>query len=158
PGDQWDYDAISHLMLASLRINGRERKVIMQANKNGFFYVIDRLSGEFISAEPMAPVNWTKGLDPKTGRPNVNPEAYYTSERGITVQPIQTHNTSQMAFNPSTGLVYVPIAASSGGLNLTAAEKYAPTPGVQNWGLNNGARGNLANPPTIGPVRTLKEG
>jgi len=157
PGDEWDYDAISHLMLANLRINGRDRKVIMQANKNGYFYVIDRISGEFISAEPMAPLNWASGIDPKTGRPNINPEAYYTAERGVTIIPIQTHNTSQMAFNPSTGLVYVPIA-TTGSLNFLAQDKYTPTPGSQNFGMVLGASTNLAKPPSIGPVRQLKEG
>ena len=108
PGDEWDYDAISHLMLANLRINGRERKVIMQANKNGYFYVIDRVSGEFISAEPMGPLNWASGIDPKTGRPKINPEAYYDSTHGVSITPVQMHNTSQMAFNPSAGLVLSP--------------------------------------------------
>jgi PQQ-dependent dehydrogenase (methanol/ethanol family) len=157
PGDQWDYDAISHLMLATLRINGRERKVIMQANKNAYFYVIDRISGEFISAGPMAQLNWASGIDPKTGRPQINPEAYYTAERGVTIIPIQTHNTSQMAFNPSTGLVYVPIN-TSGSLNFLAQDKYTPTPGQQNFGMVLGANTNLAKPPSIGPVRELKEG
>lgn len=157
PGDQWDYDAISHLMLATLRINGRERKVIMQANKNAYFYVLDRISGEFISAGPMAQLNWASGIDPKTGRPQINPEAYYTAERGVTIIPIQTHNTSQMAFNPSTGLVYVPIS-TSGSLNFLAQDKYTPTPGQQNFGMVLGANSNLARPPSIGPVRELKEG
>ena len=157
PGDEWDYDAISHLMLANLRINGRDRKVIMQANKNGYFYVIDRLSGEFISGEPMAQLNWASGLDPKTGRPKVNPEAYYTAQRGVTIIPIQMHNTSQMAFNPNSGLVYVPIA-TSGSLNFLAQDKYTPTPGNQNFGMILGANTNLAKPPSIGPVRELKEG
>jgi len=54
-------------MLADIRINGRNRKVIMQVNKNGYFYVLDRITGEFISGEPVAPVSWATGLDPKTG-------------------------------------------------------------------------------------------
>ena len=60
PGDQWDYDAIQHLMLADIRINNRNRKVIMQANKNGYFYVIDRTNGEFISAGEMSQVSWAQ--------------------------------------------------------------------------------------------------
>ena len=67
PGDEWDYDAIQHLMLADIQINGRNRKVIMQVNKNGYFYVLDRITGEFISGEPVAPVNWATGLDPTNG-------------------------------------------------------------------------------------------
>ena len=65
PGDQWDYDAIQHLMLADIRINNRNRKVIMQANKNGYFYVIDRMNGEFISAGEMSQISWATGMDPK---------------------------------------------------------------------------------------------
>ena len=161
PGDEWDYDAISHLMLANLRINGRDRKVIMQANKNGFFYVIDRVSGEFISAEPMGPVNWASGVDPKTGRPNVNPDAYYTAEKGVSITPVQMHNTSQMAFNPAAGLVYVPIDVSGRTLNFQASDKsFTATPGAQNFGLNTAAfqAQNLAKPPNIGPVRDFKGG
>ena len=111
PGDIWDYDGVAHLMLADIRINGRVRKVIMQANKNGFFYVLDRTNGEFISAEPFAKVSWVTGFDPRTGRPNINPEAYYSAERGATVAPSGggAHSWAQMAFNPATGLVYMPI-------------------------------------------------
>ncbi len=160
PGDEWDYDAISHLMLANLRINGKDRKVIMQANKNGFFYVIDRVSGEFISAEPMGPVNWATGIDPKTGRPKVHPDAYYTAEKGVSITPVQMHNTSQMAFNPAAGLVYVPIDVSGRTLNFQASGPFAATPGAQNFGLNTAAFGaqNLAKPPNIGPTRDFKGG
>ncbi len=66
-------------VLADIRINNRNRKVIMQANKNGYFYVIDRVTGEFISAGEMSQISWARGMDPK-GRPIVNPEAYYSSE------------------------------------------------------------------------------
>jgi len=155
PGDEWDYDAISHLMLANLRINGRDRKVIMQANKNGFFYVIDRVSGEFISAEPMGPLNWASGIDPKTGRPKINPEAYYDFEHGVSITPVQMHNTSQMAFNPAAGLVYVPINVTGGTLNFIASDKYEATPGAQNFGIRLGAQVTYAKPPTIGPERNI---
>jgi len=161
PGDQWDYDAIQHLMLADLRINGRDRKVIMQVNKNGYFYVIDRTNGEFISGEPVSRVSWTKGLDAK-GRPMINEEAYYTSEQGVTVQPLQAHNTSQMAFNPTTGLVYVPISPSST-YNFTAVENFTPatTRQGQDFGIRTGRGGSappLATPPSIGPVRDTRGG
>jgi glucose dehydrogenase len=62
PGDEWDFDAVQHLMLADIQINGSNRKVIMQVNKNGYFYVLDRKTGEFISGEAVAPVNWSTGL------------------------------------------------------------------------------------------------
>jgi len=161
PGDEWDYDAIQHLMLADIPIKGRTRKVIMQVNKNGYFYVIDRISGEFISAEPVAPVSWALRIDPKTGRPQINPQAYYSSERGVTVSPLQAHNTSQMAFNPATGLVYVPIAAASS-FSFTAVDKFEIVPGVQSLGLRGpGERGPappMNVPEAYGPVRQGQRG
>ncbi|HKE21754.1 MAG TPA: PQQ-dependent dehydrogenase, methanol/ethanol family [Bryobacteraceae bacterium] len=160
PGDEWDYDAIQHLLLADIRIGNRNRKVIMQANKNGYFYVIDRTNGEFISACEMSQVSWATGIDPKTGRPDVHPDAFYSSTKGVTVYPVQMHNTSQMSFNPNTGLVYVPIAVENT-FSFVAAESYAPTPGSQNFGLNLGAaRGGtpMASPPPHGPDRKNPDG
>ena len=132
----------------------------MQANKNGYFYVIDRTNGEFISASEMSQVSWATGIDPKTGRPNIHPDALYSEERGTTVYPVQMHNTSQMSFNPNTGLVYVPIAVENT-FSFVAAKSYTPTPGSQNFGLNlAGARGGvpMASPPPHGPVRTNADG
>jgi quinohemoprotein ethanol dehydrogenase len=160
PGDEWDYDAIQHLMLADIRIDNRNRKVIMQANKNGYFYVIDRTNGEFISAGEMSQVSWATGIDPKTGRPNIHPDALYSDEKGTTVYPVQMHNTSQMSFNPNTGLVYVPIAVENT-FSFVAAKTYTPTPGSQNFGLNLvGARGGvpMASPPPHGPERQNSDG
>jgi len=159
PGDEWDYDAIQHLTLAELRINNRNRKVIMQANKNGYFYVIDRVSGEFISAGEMSQISWSRGMDSK-GRPMINPEAYYSSQRGVTVYPVQMHNASQGSFNPNTGLVYIPIAASNT-FSFTAAETFTPNPGTQNIGLagrGGGQAAPLATPPPYGPIRRGADG
>jgi PQQ-dependent dehydrogenase (methanol/ethanol family) len=160
PGDEWDYDAIQHLMLADIRIGGRNRKVIMQANKNGYFYVIDRTNGEFLSASEMSQVSWATAIDPKTGRPTIHPDALYSSKKGVAVYPLQMHNTSQMSFNPNTGLVYVPIAVDNS-FPFVAAETFTPTPGSQNFGLNLGAaRGGapMASPPSHGPDRTNLDG
>jgi len=158
PGDEWDYDAIQALTLADIRINNRNRKVIMQANKNGYFYVIDRTNGEFISAGEMSQISWSRGMDSK-GRPMVNPEARYTAERGVTVYPLQMHNASQQAFNPMTGLIYVPIA-SSGTFSFTAAQTYTPTPGAANIALagRGGPAAPLATPAPYGPVRRGADG
>ena len=114
PGDNWDFDSVQHLILADLRINGRPRKVIMQANKNGFYYVIDRVTGQFISAQPFSQVTWAKGIDPKTGRPIVNEEAYYGTD-AILISPGGggAHNWSPMSFNPMTGLVYIPTSTDN---------------------------------------------
>ena len=72
PGERWDYDATPHLMLATLKIDGADRKVLMQASKNGFFYVLDRKTGELLPADKFVDVNWADGVDPKTGRPMEN--------------------------------------------------------------------------------------
>src|SRR6478735_366139 len=160
PGDRWDYDAIQALVLADVRVGNRNRRVIMQANKNGYFYVLDRKTGEFISAAEMSQVSWATGIDPKTGRPNVHPDALYSSTQGVTVYPVQMHNTSQMSFNPNTGLIYVPIAVENT-FSFVASENYTPTPGSQNFGLNlAGARAGvpMATPPPHGPDRRNPDG
>jgi quinohemoprotein ethanol dehydrogenase len=110
PGDSWDYDATQPLMLADLVIGGQTRKVIMQASKNGFFYVLDRETGQFISAKPFVKnVTWATGVDPKTGRPIESPTAYAGMDP-VLVSPDKdgAHNWYPMAFHPATGLVYLP--------------------------------------------------
>ena len=87
PGDSWDYDSVQQLTVADLRINGQNRKVVMQANKDGFFYVLDRTNGKVISAEPYVQVNWASEIDLKTGRPMTRPEAFYGKDKTITVMP-----------------------------------------------------------------------
>ncbi len=113
PGDNWDYTATQPLMLAELEIGGRERRVIMQAPKNGFFYVIDRETGEFLSGEAFANVTWATGLTPE-GRPIEEPAAR-ALEGGAHVAPgpSGSHNWHPMSFNPETGLVYFPVTENS---------------------------------------------
>jgi quinohemoprotein ethanol dehydrogenase len=124
PDDMWDYDSVQQLMLANFTINGRQRKVIMQASKDGFFYVLDRVTGEFISAQPYTKVNWAQGVDSKTGRPVVNQEAHYGRDP-ITIFPWGAggHNWSPMSFNPATGLVYIS-ANTAGGSAFASQEKF----------------------------------
>ena len=109
PGDNWDYDATQPLMLATLSFDGAQRRVVMQANKNGFFYVIDRETGKLVSAKPYAPVNWATGID-SNGRPIENAEARKFKEAAL-VQPSAegAHNWNPMSFSPMTGLVYLPV-------------------------------------------------
>jgi len=111
PGEEWDYDAVGQLTLADLTIDGKRRQVIMQANKNGFFYVLDRKTGKFISAKPYVPQNWASGLDPKTGRPIEHPDIRYSKTgKSIVMMPGPDggHSWHPMAYNPNTGLVYIP--------------------------------------------------
>jgi len=111
PGDDWDYDSTNHMILADIKVADKDRKVIMQAAKNGVFYVLDRVSGEFISAKPFVTINWATGFDPKTGRPIENPEARY-SRTGKTFVAMPGaaggHSWHPMSFSPATGLVYIP--------------------------------------------------
>jgi quinohemoprotein ethanol dehydrogenase len=109
PGDTWDFTATQHIILADLEIGGAIRKVAMQAPKNGFFYVLDRATGEFISGKPFVPQNWTTGLDAK-GRPVEDPRNSYRNRPAVVYPaPIGGHNWQPMAFNPQTKLVYIPV-------------------------------------------------
>lgn len=142
PGDEWDYDAVQDLTLANLKIDGAVQPVLMQASKNGFFYVLNRKTGKFLSARAIAPITWATGIDPKTGRPILAQNARY-DERPTRVSPSGggIHSWHAMSFNPNTGLVYVP-----GG---TSSEYFAVDPdfeyklGTFNWG-------QLRNSPVYG--------
>ena len=129
PGDEWDFDAVQQLILADLSIDGMQRKVLMQANKNGFFYVIDRKSGQLISARNFTPVTWTSGIDVKTGRPIENPGIRYdkTGKR-VELLPgaLGAHSWQSMAFNPKTGLVYIP--AQEIPMSYASVTGYKPGP------------------------------
>ena len=124
PGETWDYTATQHIILADMEIEGEERQVLMQAPKNGFFYVLDRETGEFISAEPYIPQTWAEGID-ENGRPIFNPEARIdkTGAPAIVMPgPLGGHNWHPMAYHPDENLVYIPA--------FEAATVYAPE---ANW-------------------------
>jgi quinohemoprotein ethanol dehydrogenase len=109
PGDEWDYDATQKMILADLTIGGKARKVLMQASKNGFYYVLDRATGELLSAHNFAYYNWARGLDPKTGRPIPNPDAdYLNSPKLIFPSMAGAHSWQPMSFDLKSGLVYIP--------------------------------------------------
>ncbi|MBI5503837.1 MAG: PQQ-dependent dehydrogenase, methanol/ethanol family [Deltaproteobacteria bacterium] len=109
PGESWDYTATQHMILADIEISGAPRKVLMQAPKNGFFYVLDRGTGELLSAEPYVAVSWATRVDKKTGRPVERPQAVWSQEPARVTPGIPGgHNWHPMAFSPQTGLVYIP--------------------------------------------------
>jgi quinohemoprotein ethanol dehydrogenase len=151
PADAWDYDSVQQLTLADLTINGRSRKVIMQAPKDGFFYVLDRITGSFISAQPYSQVTWAKGIDPETGRPIINPEARYSAD-AITITPGGggAHNWSPMSFNPGSGLVYIPTSTVNT-FTYAAEEKFEPKPGQTTGTVRPAPQPKLQPPPAIGP-------
>jgi PQQ-dependent dehydrogenase (methanol/ethanol family) len=107
PAETWDYTATQHILLADLEIDGVPRKVLVQAPKNGFFYVIDRTTGEFISATPFVEVTWASGFD-ASGRPIETDVDYRREAKFVKPSPLGAHNWQPMSFNPETGLVYLP--------------------------------------------------
>jgi quinohemoprotein ethanol dehydrogenase len=114
PGETWDYNSAMDMVLADLEIDGRERKVLLHAPKNGFFYVLDRETGKLLSAEKIAKVTWAEKIDLATGRPVENPAARFEKE-GVVVFPdnIGAHSWHPMAFSPKTNLAYVPARESA---------------------------------------------
>lgn len=124
PGETWDYTATQHIILADMEIDGLNRKVLMQAPKNGFFYVLDRETGEFIDAEAYVAVNWASSID-ENGRPIENPETRIdqTGQLAmVTPGALGGHNWHPMAYHPNENLVYIPA--------FEAAMVYAPE---ANW-------------------------
>ena len=109
PGDNWDYTATQDIVLADLVVDGIERKVVMQAPKNGFFYVLDRRDGELLRAYPYGAMNWATHVDMETGRPVENPDAVW-EEKPQWMLPgnIGSHNWEPMAFDARSGLMYIP--------------------------------------------------
>ena len=118
PADNWDYTATQHMILADLVIAGRTRKVLMPGadhTKNGFFYVLDRATGELISADKYIPATWATHVDMKTGRPVETPEADWSQKTQLIIPAaFGGHNWHPMAFNPQTGLVYIPAMQPAG--------------------------------------------
>ncbi len=135
PGDTWDFTATQQIMLADLEIDGQQRKVLMQAPKNGFFYVLDRATGELLSAEPFAKMTWATHVDMKTGRPVETANARYQSGpfESFPAAP-GAHNWHPMAYHPATGLVYIP--AQDLPFGYKDAEAFEFNPAIVNTGLD----------------------
>jgi quinohemoprotein ethanol dehydrogenase len=150
PGDDWDYTSTQPMVLADLTIEGRLRKVLMHAPKNGFFYVLDRTTGEFISGGQYAKrVTWASGLD-KKGHPIEAKGARY-GVNPVLISPGNggAHNWEAMAFSPLTGLVYIP--GTEGGARYARDPKFVYTPGTQNAGMSTMQRPRDANGNVIPP-------
>jgi len=110
PRDSWDYKATPNIVTATLKIAGKDRKVLMHAPTNGFFYVIDRENGKVISAGKTTVITWARDIDLKTGRPIEEPNIRYeTGETLIWPGTVGGHNWQPMSYNPKLGLVYIPI-------------------------------------------------
>jgi quinohemoprotein ethanol dehydrogenase len=126
PAESWDYTATQHIIQAEMPIDGKMRKVLYHAPKNGFFFVIDRLDGTLISAEPFVDgINWATGYDLKTGRPIENPDArFYKTGKPFIAIPgaLGAHNWHPMSYNPKTGLVYIPAQQIPQGYDVPVSE------------------------------------
>jgi quinohemoprotein ethanol dehydrogenase len=110
PRDSWDFDAVQKMILTDLDVGGTTHQVILQANKNGFFYVLDRKSGELLSAKNFTYINWATGVDMKTGRP-VTTEAsdWYSSPKNVYPSWSGAHTWNPMSLSAQTRLVYIPV-------------------------------------------------
>ncbi len=134
PAEQWDCTAVQDMTIATLDIEGSPRKVLMQAPKNGFFYVLDAATGEFISAEKIDKVTWAEGIDPKTGRPIENPRIRFQNFDDLFELwpgPQGAHSWLPQAFSPRTGLVYIPVMHMGALIG-------PPEPGVKDFTANLG--------------------
>jgi quinohemoprotein ethanol dehydrogenase len=154
PGDHWDYTSTQPMILADITIDGAPRKVILHAPKNGFFFVIDRTNGKFISAKNFVDVDWATGYD-ANGRPIEVPAARGDEAYDAVPGPYGAHNWHPMSFNPQTGLVYLP--AQNVPLNLTPEKSFqqnAATPGkfggVTGWNVGFVLNGTPPKAPAFG--------
>ncbi|MGC1269364.1 MAG: PQQ-dependent dehydrogenase, methanol/ethanol family [Croceibacterium sp.] len=140
PDEAWDYNSTMDIELATLAIGGKDRKVLLHAPKNGFFYVIDRESGRLISADKLGKVTWADRIDLNTGRPVENPGMRYQAGASSEVWPgnLGLHNWPPMSFNPGTGLVYIPAIESGMRMNDKGVDPatWQPIPGALNNGVS----------------------
>ena len=131
PKDSWDYTATQNMILADLKIGDRVRKVIMQAPKNGFFYVLDRVTGQLLSAEKYTTVTWAERVDMKTGGPILTEQGNFKdSEKLVWPSEAGGHNWPPMAYSPRTGLVYIPVLEAPMTFKTTP-DPYRPYSSVQ---------------------------
>jgi PQQ-dependent dehydrogenase (methanol/ethanol family) len=135
PGETWDYTATQHIILADMELGGKPRKLLMQAPKNGFFYVLDRSDGTLLSANNYVDITWASHVDMRTGRPVEVPGARY-KQKPFTVFPsyLGGHNWHPMSFNPETGLVYIPVLDIPA--NYAQPESFRYRPGISNLGTH----------------------
>ncbi len=135
PREEWDFTCTQSMILADLKIKGRERQVIMQVPKNGFFYVLDRKTGELLSARSTVPNTWASGIDMRTGRPIVDPASYLTTKPHLmTPSWMAAHSWPSMSFSPLTGLAYFPALEEWAVVSRLPDEQYKFVPFRSNSG------------------------
>lgn len=143
PADSFDFDATQPLMQADLSVGGGLRKVLLQANKNGFFYVLDRQTGKFLSGAPfVSGITWASGLDPKTGRPIEYPGVGDANPKLLSPESTGAHNWNPMAFHPATSLVYFPARVGTQMVHVPD-RKWKYDPDRDNVGIDGNYEGPL---------------
>jgi len=143
PGESWDYTATQQMALVDIEWQGEPRRVIMHAPKAGFFYLIDRETGELLSAEPFATVTWASHYDLETGRPVERPGQRYKEDKALVFPTgLGAHNWNPMSYSPLTGLMYLPVLDFGGEFKGTPAEEFQPLERHWNVGYDiQGPRG-----------------
>ena len=141
PADAWDFDADEDIILANLVIEGHARKALMQAPKNGFFYVLDRTNGALISAQPYTFVNWASGVDARTGRPLETAVARYAGvdPAPIVPGPVGAHSWQPMSYSPLTRLAYIPV--NDAGFKYKVPDNFEARKLAPNYGIDVVAAG-----------------
>lgn len=135
PGDTWDFTSSQQIMLVTLPIDGKARRLILHAPKNGFFYVIDRDTGKLVAADKFAPANWADRVDLKTGRPVETPGARFQEKPFLaTIGASGAHNWHPMAFSPRTRLVYLPVQEVP--FLYVKDQKFRYNPAIWNLGVD----------------------
>ncbi len=151
PNNPFDYDAVAEMVLADIKVDGKPTKVLMDANRNGFFYVLDRTDGKLLAANPYVKVNWASGIDMKTGRP-IETDVTKDAREGkkVTVYPsiLGGKNWEPMSFNPQTGLAYANTLLFGGHYKTEpavykAGEFYLGMDLTDLWDWGTGPRGAL---------------
>jgi len=151
PNNPFDYDSVAEMVLADMNVEGKPTKVLMDANRNGFFYVLDRTNGKLLAANPYVKVNWATGIDMKTGKPietDVSKDA--RDGKKVTVYPsiLGGKNWEPMSFNPQTGLAYANTLAFGGRyktepVTFKQGEWYLGMDLTDLWEWGDGPRGHL---------------
>ncbi|SFJ26491.1 methanol/ethanol family PQQ-dependent dehydrogenase [Bradyrhizobium sp. cf659] len=151
PNNPFDYDSVAEMVLADMNVEGKPTKVLMDANRNGFFYVLDRTNGKLLAANPYVKVNWATGIDMKTGRP-IETDVSKDAREGkkVTVYPsiLGGKNWEPMSFNPQTGLAYANTLAFGGRyktepVTFKQGEWYLGMDLTDLWEWGDGPRGHL---------------
>jgi len=151
PADAWDFDSDEDIISADLVLDGKTRKVLMQAPKNGFFYLLDRTNGELISAKPFTYVNWASAIDLKTGRPVETAAARYPGKdpAPIVPGPMGAHSWQPMSYSPLTKLAYIPV--NNAGFKYKTPDSFTARKLAPNYGIDVVAAG-LPQEPAIKKV------